>query len=68
MLIALLFQKKVMKRAHLDKKSLVVIMLNKSFDANQSVNYIVKQDAKRINQLAYLWIILLLSVILNRDL
>ncbi len=41
-----------MKRAHHDKKSLVVNLLTKSFDANQSVNYIVKQDAKRINRIS----------------
>lgn len=43
-----------MKKAHHDKKSLVVSVLTKSFDANQSVNYIVKQDAKRINRISAL--------------
>lgn len=37
-----------MKRAKYNDKSLVVDMLTKSFDANQSVNYIIKQDQKRV--------------------
>jgi len=43
-----------MKKAHHDKKSLVVSLLTKSFNANQSVNYIIKQDAKRINRISAL--------------
>ncbi|ASZ09591.1 GNAT family N-acetyltransferase [Chitinophaga pendula] len=37
-----------MKRAEYNDKNLVVDILTKSFDANQSVNYIIKQDQKRV--------------------
>ncbi len=36
-----------MKNAEYNDKSLIVNILTKSFDTNQSVNYIVKQDQKR---------------------
>lgn len=36
-----------MKKAVYNDKNLVVDILTKSFDANQSVNYIIKQDKKR---------------------
>ncbi len=37
-----------MIKANYDEKNLVVEILTKSFEANQSVNYIVKQDGKRL--------------------
>ncbi len=40
-----------MKRAEYNDKSLVVDILTKSFDTNQSVNYIVKQDQKRVERI-----------------
>lgn len=36
-----------MKRAVAHQKTLIVDILSKSFDDNKSVNYVVKQDAKR---------------------
>ncbi len=39
-----------MKKADYNDKNLVVDILTKSFDTNQSVNYIVKQDQKRIKR------------------
>lgn len=36
-----------MKRAGAHQKTLIVDILSKSFDDNKSVNYVVKQDAKR---------------------
>lgn len=36
-----------MKRALAHQKTLIVDILSKSFDDNKSVNYVVKQDAKR---------------------
>ena len=36
-----------MKKASREEKELVVNMLSQSFDSNQSVNYIVNQDARR---------------------
>lgn len=39
-----------MKKAYHNDKSLVVDILTKSFGTNQSVNYIVKQDNKRIKR------------------
>jgi len=39
-----------MIKAKYSDKNLVVDILTKSFDTNQSVNYIVKQDAKRIQR------------------
>lgn len=43
-----------MKKAEYKDKGLVVNILTKSFDTNQSVNYIVKQDEKRIKRVAAL--------------
>lgn len=40
-----------MKKAKYDDKSLVVDILTKSFNTNQSVNYIVKQDEKRMKRI-----------------
>lgn len=40
-----------MKNAHYNDKSLVIDILTKSFGSNQSVNYIVKQDGKRIKRI-----------------
>lgn len=39
-----------MIRAGIKDKELVIDILTKSFDSNQSVNYIVKQDQKRIQR------------------
>ncbi|MEJ7683000.1 MAG: hypothetical protein WKG06_35120 [Segetibacter sp.] len=43
-----------MKKAELRDKNLVVDILTKSFDNNQSVNYIVKQDQKRVQRVSSL--------------
>lgn len=43
-----------MKKADYNDKHLVVDILTKSFENNQSVNYIVKQDAKRIKHISAL--------------
>lgn len=43
-----------MKKADYDDKDLVINILVKSFDTNQSVNYIVKQDQKRIRRISAL--------------
>lgn len=43
-----------MQRAEPSDKDLIVDILTKSFDANQSVNYIVKQDEKRIKRIGVL--------------
>lgn len=43
-----------MKKADYNDKNLVVDILTKSFDTNQSVNYIVKQDQKRIKRVSSL--------------
>ncbi len=43
-----------MKKAELRDKNLVVDILSKSFDTNQSVNYIVKQDQKRVQRVCSL--------------
>ncbi len=43
-----------MKKADYNDKNLVVDILTKSFDTNQSVNYIVKQDQKRIKRVSAL--------------
>ena len=40
-----------MKKANYYDKDLVVNILTKSFETNQSVNYIVKQDKKRIKRI-----------------
>lgn len=40
-----------MKRADKSQKSLVVDILTKSFDDNKSVNYVVKQDKKRVSRI-----------------
>ncbi|RKD15107.1 acetyltransferase [Pelobium manganitolerans] len=40
-----------MKKAQYTDKDLIVDILTKSFESNQSVNYIVKQDAKRIERI-----------------
>ena len=43
-----------MIKAEYSDKNLVVDILTKSFDTNQSVNYIVKQDAKRAQRVSAL--------------
>lgn len=43
-----------MKKAEYSDKALVVDILTKSFETNQSVNYIVKQDEKRIKRVSAL--------------
>jgi len=40
-----------MKNANYEDKSLVTDILTKSFDTNQSVNYIAKQDRKRLKRI-----------------
>jgi len=40
-----------MKKAEENDKRLVVDILTKSFDANRSVNYVVKQDSTRVKRL-----------------
>lgn len=41
----------VMKKAEYKDKDLIVDILTKSFETNQSVNYIVKQDSKRLSRI-----------------
>lgn len=43
-----------MRKAEYNEKKLVVDILTKSFDTNQSVNYIVKQDDKRAKRVSAL--------------
>lgn len=43
-----------MKNANYEDKSLVTDILTKSFDTNQSVNYIAKQDGKRLKRISAL--------------
>lgn len=43
-----------MKRASYSNKNRIIDILSKSFDTNQSVNYIVKQDDKRQERIRYL--------------
>lgn len=43
-----------MKNADYKDKSLVIDVLTKSFDTNQSVNYIAKQDGKRLKRISAL--------------
>lgn len=45
---------KFMKKAEYTDKALIVDILTKSFESNQSVNYIVKQDEKRIKRVSAL--------------
>lgn len=40
-----------MFKAKTDDKALVIDLLSRSFDGNQSVNYIVRQDEKRIHRI-----------------
>ncbi len=40
-----------MKKAEYNDKDLIVDILTKSFETNQSVNYIVKQDSKRLSRI-----------------
>lgn len=40
-----------MRRASLEEKDLVVDILTQSFESNQSVNYIVNQDKKRLERI-----------------
>ncbi len=47
-------KKKAMKKAEYKDKILVIDILTKSFDTNQSVNYIVKQDQKRVQRVTAL--------------
>lgn len=41
----------LMKKAKQTDKDLIVEILTKSFDANSSINYIVKQDVKRVDRI-----------------
>ena len=41
-----------MKNADYKDKSLIIDILTKSFDTNQSVNYIAKQDEKRLKRIS----------------
>lgn len=43
-----------MKRATYSNKNMIIDILSKSFDTNQSVNYIVKQDDKRQERIRFL--------------
>src|SRR5687768_14496653 len=43
-----------MIKANYSDKELVVDLLTKSFESNQSVNYIVKQDKERLGRVRYL--------------
>lgn len=43
-----------MVKANRNDKVLVIDILTKSFDTNQSVNYIVKQDQKRAQRVSSL--------------
>ena len=43
-----------MRRASLEEKDLVVDILTQSFESNQSVNYIVSQDKKRLERIRVL--------------
>jgi hypothetical protein len=43
-----------MEKAKFEDKELIIDLLVNSFDANQSVNYIVKQDKKRLRRIRYL--------------
>ncbi|TQM51760.1 acetyltransferase (GNAT) family protein [Arcticibacter tournemirensis] len=45
---------KFMKKAEYTDKALIVDILTKSFETNRSVNYIVKQDEKRIKRVSAL--------------
>lgn len=45
---------KFMKKAEYTDKALIVDILTKSFETNQSVNYIVKQDENRIKRVSAL--------------
>src|SRR5690606_36016325 len=40
-----------MRKGNIDDKSLVIEILKKSFDDNKSVNYVVKQDQKRVERI-----------------
>lgn len=40
-----------MKKAEYNEKNLIVDILTKSFESNQSVNYIVKQDEKKLKRI-----------------
>ncbi len=40
-----------MRKANYQDKPLIVDILTQSFESNQSVNYVVKQDGKRINRI-----------------
>ncbi|HBN04516.1 MAG TPA: N-acetyltransferase [Bacteroidales bacterium] len=40
-----------MRKANNEDKPLVIDILTQSFESNQSVNYVVKQDGKRINRI-----------------
>ncbi len=43
-----------MRKAELSDKDLIVDILTRSFETNQSVNYIVKQDKQRLDRIAVL--------------
>jgi ribosomal protein S18 acetylase RimI-like enzyme len=45
-----------MKKAEYNDKDLIVDTLTKSFESNQSVNYIVKQDGKRLKRIKSLMV------------
>jgi len=40
-----------MKKANYEEKDLIIDILTQSFESNQSVNYVVKQDGKRITRI-----------------
>ena len=40
-----------MRKANNEDKPLVIDILTQSFESNQSVNYVVQQDGKRINRI-----------------
>ena len=40
-----------MKKASYGEKNLIIDILTQSFDTNQSVNYIVNQDRKRLSRI-----------------
>lgn len=42
-----------MKKARYHEKNLVVNILSKSFETNQSVNYIVKQDDRKLRRIEF---------------
>lgn len=43
-----------MRKANYDQKDLILDILSRSFDSNLSVNYIIKQDDKRLRRIKFL--------------